>query len=100
MTKADIVNSIAKDTGIIRRDVAIVVDAMLNTIKDTIKSGQNIEIRQFGTFKLKVHKARVGRNLKTNVRVPVPQRVVPTFKFSKEFKLDISNSINVDIIED
>ncbi len=86
MTKADLVKIVSENTGIIRKDVAAVVDTLLNSIKDSLIDGNHIEIRGFGTFKLKVRKPRVGRNPKTDEKVPVPQRTVPTFKFSKEFK--------------
>jgi len=90
MTKADLVKAISEETGIIRKDVAIIVDSMLNMIKDKMKDGNHLEIRQFGTYKLKVRKPRIGRNPKTKATVKVPQRVVPTFKFSREFKQEIT----------
>jgi len=89
MTKADLVKKIAKDTGLFRKDVAIIVDSFLEKVKDTIREGNHIELRQFGTYKLKVRKNRIGRNPKTNQTVPVPERVIPVFKFSREFKQDI-----------
>jgi nucleoid DNA-binding protein len=90
MTKADLVKSISNETGIVRKDVAIVVDAFLDAVKDTMKDGNHIEIRGFGTFKLKQRKPRIGRNPKTADKVPVPERIVPTFKFSREFKEEIA----------
>ena len=86
MTKADLVKIISENTGIIRKDVAVVVDAFLQSVKDSMSAGQHIEVRGFGTFKLKTRKPRVGRNPKTDEKVPVPARTVPTFKFSREFK--------------
>jgi len=92
MTKADLVKQISKDTGILRKDVAIVVDAFLDSVQETMEEGNHIEIRGFGTYKLKVRKARTGRNPKTNIEVPVPERVVPVFKFSPAFKEAVGNS--------
>lgn len=86
MTKADLVKKVSENTGIIRKDVAVVVDALLQSIKDVLAEGNHIEIRGFGTFRLKTRKPRTGRNPKTNAKVPVPERTVPTFKFSREFK--------------
>jgi len=86
MTKADLVKIISENTGIIRKDVAVVVDALLQSIKDSLAQGNHSEVRGFGTFKLKTRKPRVGRNPKTDEKVPVPERTVPTFKFSREFK--------------
>ncbi len=89
MTKADLVKIVSENTGIIRKDVAVVVDALLQSIKDSLGSGHHIEIRGFGTFKLKTRKPRVGRNPKTDEKVPVPARTVPTFKSSREFKTSV-----------
>jgi len=92
MTKADLVRSVSAETGIIRKDVALAVDAFLESIKDSMKDGKHIEIRGFGTFKLKLRKERIGRNPKTEEKVTVPKRVVPTFKFSRAFKDDVNES--------
>ncbi len=89
MTKADLVKIISENTGIIRKDVGVVVDSLLQSIKDSLVKGNHIEIRGFGTFKLKTRKPRVGRNPKTDEKVPVPARTVPTFKFSREFKASV-----------
>jgi len=92
MTKADLVRNVSTETGIIRKDVALAVDAFLEAVKDAMKDGKHIEIRGFGTFKLKVRKERIGRNPKTEEKVKVPSRVVPTFKFSRAFKEDVDDS--------
>ncbi|MCK4695323.1 MAG: integration host factor subunit beta [Candidatus Cloacimonetes bacterium] len=92
MTKADLVRNVSSETGIIRKDVALAVDAFLEAVKDAMKDGKHIEIRGFGTFKLKVRKERIGRNPKTEEKVKVPSRVVPTFKFSRAFKDSVNDS--------
>ena len=89
MTKADLVKIIANDTGIIRKDVSVIIDCFFATTKDCLKTDNHIEIRGFGTFKLKTRKPRMGRNPRTDKKIPVPERVVPTFKFSREFKNEI-----------
>ncbi len=86
MTKADLVEQLAEKTGLTRTDVAVVVDSFLDTIKKTMEDGNNIEIRGFGTFKIKLRKARKARNPRTGDVVPVPDRKVPVFKPSNEFK--------------
>ncbi len=90
MTKADLVKKISAETGIIRKDTATIVDTFLDAIKDSLQEGKHIEIRGFGTYKLKIRRPRMGRNPKTEEPVPVPERVVPTFKFSRAFKDEIS----------
>ena len=86
MTKADLVEHVAGKTGLTKTDVAVVVDGFLDAIKGALESGKNIEIRGFGTFKVKVRKARKARNPRTGDEVPVPDRKVPVFKPSNEFK--------------
>ncbi|MCD6176675.1 MAG: HU family DNA-binding protein [Candidatus Tenebribacter burtonii] len=94
MTKADLVRVISAETGIIRKDVALAVDAFLDSVKDSMKDGKHIEIRGFGTFKLKNRKSRIGRNPKTDEKVEVPARIVPTFKFSRAFKEEVNEANN------
>ena len=67
-------------------DAAVVVDAFREAIKTTLEGGSNIEIRGFGTFKVKERKARKARNPRTGEEVPVANRMVPVFKPSNEFK--------------
>jgi len=92
MTKADLVRVVSAETGIIRKDVALAIDAFLDSVKDSMKEGKHIEIRGFGTYKLKVRKSRIGRNPKTEKKVDVPARVVPTFKFSRAFKDEVDEA--------
>jgi len=86
MTKADLVEEVSGKTGLTRTDVAVVVDAFLEAVKKSLENGNNIEIRGFGTFKIKQRKARKARNPRTGEEVPVPDRKVPVFKPSNEFK--------------
>lgn len=86
MTKADLVEQVAEKTGLTRTDVAAVVDHFLEAIRLSLEKRQNIEIRGFGTFKVKARKARKARNPRTGEEVPVPDRNVPVFKPSNEFK--------------
>ena len=86
MTKADIVQKVSEKTGIIKEDVAVIIDSFLETVKETIADGDHIEIRGFGTMKAKERVASVARNPRTGEKVEIPARIVPTFKFSKEFR--------------
>lgn len=98
MTKAELVRIISDDTGILRKDTAIIVDSLLESIKDCIVSGGRIELRGFGTFRLKVKKAKTGRNPLTGETVEIPKRVVPVFKYSKSVVSDVKQ-IEPDSIE-
>lgn len=88
MTKADLVEQVADaiGPGITKKDCALVVDGLLNAVKAALSEGDNIEIRGFGTFKVRERKARVARNPRTGERVEVPSRVVPVFKPSKDLR--------------
>ena len=84
MTKADIVELIAEKTGFTAKDVKVVVEKFLDEIKDCLKDDNHLEIRGFGTFKVKNHKARKARNPKTNEEVHVPSKKKAFFKVSRE----------------
>ena len=86
MTKADIVEDIAQRTGLTKKEVSETVDLFLKKIGDLLVDGQHLEIRGFGTFKVKERKERMARNPRTGDAVPVPSRKVPVFKVSKMLK--------------
>ncbi|MFH1681386.1 MAG: HU family DNA-binding protein [Candidatus Eisenbacteria bacterium] len=90
MTKADLVEQIATLTGLTKKDTAEAVDEFLTAIKKALRDGKHIEIRGFGTFKVKERKARTARNPRTGEPVPLPSRRVPVFKVSKELKARIN----------
>ena len=77
MTKADLVEIVAERTGFTKTDVHVICDMLLDVIKEVMAEGHNIEIRRFGTFKLKIRKPRKARNPRTGESVPIPERVVP-----------------------
>jgi nucleoid DNA-binding protein len=86
MTKRDLVIRISEETGIKQLTVKKVVHKVFDKLFDALVSGEKIEIRNFGVFKVKTRKARVGRNPRTNIAVPVPERKVVTFKPGLEMK--------------
>ena len=97
MTKADLVErvttQIARTTGpmISKKDCARVVDAFLEAIKDALKEQKNIEVRGFGTFKIRQRKTRMARNPRTGSPVEVSARPVPVFKPSKELRAMVAH---------
>ena len=86
MTKADVVNVIASATGLTKVETEAVVNGFITTIRDSLKNGNGIEIRGFGTFKVREKKPRVARNPRTGAKVNIPKKFVPIFKPSKELK--------------
>ena len=94
MTKADLVEQVheAIGPGVTKKDCAAVVDAFLNAIKQAIADGSHIEIRGFGTFKVRERRTRMARNPRTGDPVRVPARAVPVFKPSRLFKEEVADS--------
>ena len=82
MTKADLVQRAAAAVGprVAKKDCGLVVDAFLDAVKDALERGEGIEIRGFGTFKVRRRKRRTARNPRTGERVEVPARAVPVFQ--------------------
>ncbi|MCP4725825.1 MAG: integration host factor subunit beta [bacterium] len=92
MTKADLVNVIADATGLTKVETEAVVNGFIETIKDALKEGKGIEIRGFGTFKVREKRPRTARNPRTGEKVDIPNKFVPTFKPSKELKNLVDNA--------
>ncbi|MCD6501685.1 integration host factor subunit beta [bacterium] len=93
MTKADLVERVADMTGFTKTETAVICEGLLQAIKDVMAEGSNIEIRRFGTFKLKSRKPRIARNPRTGEPVPIKERVIPVFKPSKAFKVLIPQDL-------
>jgi len=86
MTKADIVDRVAAGTGLTKLETEAIIEGFITTVIEALKEGKGIEIRGFGSYKVKKKNARQARNPKTGEQVYVPAHFVPTFKFSKDFK--------------
>ncbi len=86
MTKADIVDRVAAGTGLTKLETEAIIEGFITTVIEALKEGKGIEIRGFGSYKVKKKNARQARNPKTGEQVFVPAHFVPTFKFSKDFK--------------
>jgi integration host factor subunit beta len=87
MTKAELVDKIAeKKPGLTRKQVEIVVNTVLDGIKDALSREDKVEIRGFGSFRVRHRRAKDGRNPKTGETVSVPPKKVPFFKAGKEMR--------------
>jgi integration host factor subunit beta len=91
MTKADLIEDVARKTELSRKDSEVIVDTIFEGIVKSLRGGDKIEIRGFGSFRTRHRNSRVGRNPKTGERVDVPAKDIPYFKPSKELK-DLVNS--------
>ena len=86
MTKADIINVISDKCKITRVKAEVVVKTLFNSIKETLKNGNRVEIRDFGTFEVRHYDAYKGRNPKTGEILQVPPKRLPFFKAGKNLK--------------
>ncbi len=86
-TKADLVEEVARAAELTKKQAETVVDSVFSGIISSLRSGQKIELRGFGSFKLRLRGARVARNpKKSGVKVLVPPKKVPYFKPGKRLK--------------
>ena len=87
MTKRDLVVKIAKETGFIQNDVAVIVQKTLDSIVEDLTAGNTIELRNFGVFEIKVRKSCKGRNPnKPKDEGVIPERTVVKFRAGTELK--------------
>jgi integration host factor subunit beta len=88
MTKAELIEHVSKEVqGLTRKQTALIINMMFDSIKSALSEGDKIEIRGFGSFRLRNRNPRQGRNPKTGQTVVVPEKKVPFFKAGKELKI-------------
>lgn len=90
MTKADLVEEVVKVSSLSKRDAEIVVNTLFQSIIEALQKDDKIELRGFGSFRVRRRRSRNGRNPKTGDRVDVPSKRIPYFKPGKELK-DVIN---------
>lgn len=95
MRKADLINKISDKTGIPKVDVLVTLETMFREIKSSLAEGENLYIRGFGSFIIKKRAAKIGRNIKKNTSVSIPEHFIPAFKPAKEFVMEIKTSSKI-----
>lgn len=85
MTKAEIVNQVAKATGIEKVTVQSVVEATMDSIKASLVSGEPVYLRGFGSFIIKHRAQKAARNITQKTTLTIPAHDIPAFKPSKAF---------------
>lgn len=93
MTKAEIVQEIAKTTGIEKDNVLAVVEKLMTVIKDSLASGENVYLRGFGTFDIVRRAEKTARNISKNTTLIVPAHNIPHFKPCDSFKKEVAASV-------
>lgn len=85
MRKADLITSISEKTGVPKVDVLVSLEAFFKEIKVSLEKGENVYIRGFGSFIIKKRAKKIGRNIKKNVAIEIPEHFIPSFKPAKVF---------------
>lgn len=85
MTKAEIVNEVAKSTGIEKVAVQTVVEAFMESVKDSLAKENPVYLRGFGSFIIKRRAEKAARNITKNTTLTIPAHNIPAFKPSKTF---------------
>jgi len=85
MRKADLVAAISEKTGVPKVDVLVTLEYFFTEVKDSLAGGDNVYIRGFGSFVIKKRAKKVGRHIKRNVAIEIPEHFIPSFKPAKVF---------------
>ena len=85
MTKAEIGNEIAKETGIQKETVSTVVEAFMESVKNSLAKGNPVYLRGFGSFIIKHRAEKAARNITKNTTMTIPAHNIPAFKPAKVF---------------
>lgn len=89
MTKADIVNEIAKKTGADRQTVLATVEAFMEVVKESLTEEKNVYLRGFGSFIVKKRAEKTARNISKNTTIIIPEHNIPAFKPAKTFTISM-----------
>lgn len=89
MNKADLINSVAQDTGLTKKDTERAINAFVANIEKALAKGEKVSLVGFGTFEVRPRKARVGRNPRTGETIEIPASKVPAFKPGKALRAKV-----------
>ena len=85
MRKADLINKISDKTGVAKVDVLVTLESFFKEVKESLKQGENVYVRGFGSFIVKTRARKIGRNIKKNESIIIPEHNIPAFKPAKTF---------------
>ncbi len=92
MTKADIVNEIAKSTGLDKALVLTTVERFMEVVKDSLSNGENVYLRGFGSFIIKTRSEKTARNISKKTTIIIPEHKIPAFKPARVFMDEVKNA--------
>jgi len=94
MRKADLVTTIAEKTGVPKVDVLVTLEEFFKEVKQSLSGGENVYIRGFGSFVIKKRAKKIGRHIKQNVAIEIPEHYIPAFKPAKIFVDQVKDNVN------
>ncbi|MCB0649239.1 MAG: integration host factor subunit beta [Saprospiraceae bacterium] len=94
MRKADLVSSIAEKTGVAKVDVLVTLESFFSEVRDSLSNGENVYIRGFGSFVIKKRAKKIGRHIKKNKAIEIPEHFIPSFKPAKIFVEQVKDNVN------
>jgi DNA-binding protein HU-beta len=93
MRKADLVNAIAEKTGVPKVDVLVALETFFKEVKASLSDGENVYIRGFGSFVIKKRAKKIGRHIKKNMAIEIPEHYIPSFKPAKVFVEQVKGNV-------
>ena len=93
MTKAELVERVANQINLTKKQTEVVVNTVFSSITESLAEGKKVELRGFGSFRIRQRNARIGRNPKSGQKVEVPSKKVPFFKAGKELRQLVDNNL-------
>lgn len=91
MTKAELVDNVADKANLTKKQTEVIVNILFNSITEALSDGDKVELRGFGSFRIRARNPREGRNPKTGGTVHIPAKKVPFFKAGKELREMVDN---------
>jgi len=93
MRKADLVAAISDKTGVPKVDVLVTLETLFKEVKSSLSEGENVYIRGFGSFVIKKRAKKVGRHIKQNIAIEIPEHYIPAFKPAKVFVEQVKTNV-------
>ena len=94
MRKADLVAAISEKTGVPKVDVLVTLETFFKEVKSSLADGENVYIRGFGSFVIKKRAKKIGRHIKKNVAIEIPEHFIPAFKPAKVFVEQVKENVD------